>query len=45
LRNAIDWQYVRREVGEALRLLGFLLLVLFASIGLWTVLGWLGLGA
>lgn len=42
--NAIDWQYVRREVGEAVRLLGFCLLGFLLSVGLWTVLGWIGLG-
>lgn len=43
-RNAIDWQYVGHEVGELVRLLGFLLLTLFAGIGIYTVLGWAGVG-
>lgn len=43
MRNAVDWKYVRREVGEAARLLGFLVLALLAFVGFVTVLGWLGL--
>jgi predicted histidine transporter YuiF (NhaC family) len=44
MRNVVDWQYVRSEVGEAVRLLGFLVVVLLAAIGFVTVLGWIGLG-
>ncbi len=38
----IDWQYIKQEIGELLRLLGFLLLLLFAFIGLWHVLSLIG---
>jgi len=41
----IDWRYLRQEGAQLARLLGWLLLWLFACIGLWTVLGWAGLGA
>lgn len=44
LRNAFDWQYIGREISELLRLLGFLLLVLFAAVGIYHVLDMIGVG-
>lgn len=41
----IDWQYLRQQAAELARLLGWLAWATLACIGLWTVLGWLGLGA
>lgn len=41
--NWVDWEYVRGQAEELLRLAGFTLLVIFAVIGAWTVLTWCGI--